>query len=52
MSIDRRTGKKDVHTHTYILRNIMQPQKRDETVPFATTRMNLEGIMLNEIKSD
>ena len=37
-----------VHIHTYIQWNISQPLK-NEILPFATTRMDLEGIMLSEI---
>ena len=44
------TDKKDVDTygHTYILRNISH--KKNEILPFATTEMDLEDIILN--KSD
>ena len=29
--------------------NVIQPQKKKEILPLATTRMGLEGIMLSEI---
>ena len=35
----------DIHTQW----NIIQPLKNNEILPFATTWMDLEGIMLNEI---
>ena len=36
------------HTHTHTQWNTTRPQK-DEILPFATTWMNLEDIMLSEI---
>ena len=45
MSIDRRVDKEDV-AHIY---NGILATKRNEILPFATTWMDLEGIMLNEI---
>ena len=38
------------HTHTY--QNISQPIKKNNILPFVTTWMDLEGIMLSEIKLD
>ena len=40
------------HTHTHAQNapwNITQPLKQNEILPFATTWMDLEGIMLSEI---
>ena len=36
------------HTHTHTQWNIIQPQKK-EILPFATTWMKFEGIMLSDI---
>ena len=40
-----------MHTyiHTYIQLSITQPKGKNEILPFATTWMDLEGIMLSEI---
>lgn len=47
MSTDRWMEKEDViHTHNYT------DTKKDVTVPFVTTWMNLEGIMLNEVSQN
>ena len=35
--------------YIYTQWNIFQPSKNEEILPFVTTWMNLEGIMLNEI---
>ena len=46
MSINRRLGKEDViHIHNAILLG----HKKKEVLPFATTLVDLEGIMLSEI---
>ena len=37
------------HTHIYIKWNIIQPQK-NEIMPFAATRMDLEIIRLREVR--
>ena len=45
-------AKEDVvytHTHTHTHTRILLNHKKDEILPFVTTWMGLEGIMLNEI---
>ena len=37
------------HTHTHTHTRILFSQKQSEILPFTTTWMDLEGIMLNEI---
>ena len=37
------------HTHTHTHTGILLSHKKDEILPFATTWMDFEGIMLNEI---
>ena len=37
------------HTHTHTHNGILFSQKKNETLPFATTWMDLEGIMLSKI---
>ena len=37
------------HTHTHTHNGILLSHKKDEILPFATTWMDLEGIMLSEI---
>ena len=37
------------HTHTHTHTGILLSHKNDEMLPFATTRMDLDYIMLNEI---
>ena len=37
------------HTHTHTYTGILQSHQKDEHVPFETTWMDLEGIILNEI---
>ena len=52
MSIDRRVDKEDVihtHTHTKPYEYCLAMRKK-EILPFVTTRMKLEDIMLNEIR--
>ena len=44
MSINRQLDKEDV----YIDSGILLGHKKNEILPFVTTRMDLEGIMLNE----
>ena len=38
-----------IHTHIYIYDGILLSNKKDEILPFATTWMDLESIMLSEI---
>ena len=38
-----------VHTHTHPHRGILLSHKKDEILPFVTTWMDLDGIMLSEI---
>ena len=38
-----------VHTHTHTHRGILLSHKKDEILPFVTTWMDLDGIMLSEI---
>jgi len=54
MSIDRRMDKEDVvcvytHTHTHTQIEYYSAIKKDEILPFAMMRMELEGIMLSEL---
>ena len=42
-------GYTHTHTHTHTHRNITQPSQKNEILPFATTWMDLEGIMPSEI---
>ena len=43
-------GKEDVvYTHTYIQWKFYSAIKKNEILPFVTTWMDLEGIMLGEI---
>ena len=37
------------HTQTHTHRNVTQPLKKNEILPFVATQMELEGNMLNEI---
>ena len=37
------------HTHTHTHKGILLSQKEDEILPFVTTWMDLEGIMLNAV---
>ena len=37
------------HIYVYVCGRILYSQKRNENLPFATTWMALEGIMLSEI---
>ena len=37
------------HTHTHTHRGILLSHKKDEILPFVTTWMDLDGIMLSEI---
>ena len=37
------------HTHTYTYYGILYSHKNEEILPFATTWMDFEGIMLSEI---
>ena len=46
MSIDRQMDKEDM-VHTYIME--YYSAKKNEILPFATTGMDLEGIILSEI---
>jgi len=46
MSIDRLMGKEEV---VYIYNGILLSHQKDEVLPFATTWMKLEGIILSEI---
>ena len=39
------------HTHTYTMQ-YYSAIKKNETLPFATTRMELEGIMLSQTEKD
>ena len=38
-----------MNTHTHTQQNTIQPETKNKILPFATTWMDLEGIMLNEI---
>ena len=46
MAIDRQLGKEDV---IHIYSGILLGHKKNEILPFVTTCMDLEGIMLSEI---
>ena len=46
MSINRKTDKEDV---VYVHSGILLSHKKNEILPFVTTWMDLEGIMLSEI---
>ena len=37
------------HTHTHIYNGILFSHKKKEILPFVTTRMEFEGIMLSEM---
>ena len=46
MSINRKTDKEDV---VYVHSGILLSHKKNEILPFVTTWMDLEGIVLSEI---
>ena len=38
------------HTHTHTHRNTIQPQKKNKIMPFAAAWMDLEMIILSEVR--